>query len=136
MYISWDVNPDLPANEQWPLKYLLKAIFTPSCWMGRAVGYNKTWTDEVFRLVLDANTVSLPEHHVRLGDTWGYSLVFDDTHQVWVANHPYASFTNYVRTIELNEDEHLPKRWVILFLADYLKSNWGYVINEGGASRR
>jgi hypothetical protein len=59
----------------------LRVIFTPSCWIQNNP-YCAAWDAELKRLVETEKFVFLNRHHAKIGK-----------HTVWIANHPYASFS-------------------------------------------
>jgi len=56
-------------------------ITHPSCWL-QNYGYCKEWDDELNRLMREQRFVNITRCTANIGG-----------HEVWVANHPYASFT-------------------------------------------
>jgi len=60
---------------------VLWVITNPSCWL-QNYGYAQEWDDELNRLMRVECFANITEHTARIGG-----------HEVWIANHPYASFT-------------------------------------------
>lgn len=85
------------------LKYTLKVIFTSECWLQNHM-YNKEWDNELHELLLSGTEFEIIcDYTARIG-----------SRVVWIANHPYASFT-------ISGDITLrPSRKVIMMAQDRL----------------
>ncbi len=87
------------------MKYWLKALFTPGCWL-QLQSYNKCWDEELTRLLDSGEKFkNVSTHTANIG---GYI--------VWIANHPYGSFTPNHAFIK----EFRPSRATILRAMDHL----------------
>ena len=61
----------------------VRILLNPNYWI-TTERYSKTWNDELNRLMNEHSFTEIDEYTAKLGNT-----------TVWVANHPYVSFTNY-----------------------------------------
>lgn len=67
-------------NFKWWMKYTIKVLITPSCWI-RNYQTSKNW-DKKFLKLLEENKWGSPDQYTAcLGDI-----------VIWIANYPYASF--------------------------------------------
>jgi hypothetical protein len=60
---------------------LLKVLFTPSCWLQHA-DFSSAWDHQLNSLMATNKFIVESPYTARLGQS-----------RVWIANHPYASFT-------------------------------------------
>ena len=88
------------------MKYWLKVLFTPGCWI-QNTAYSPLW-DAQLRALLDSG-----EKFV-VADSSGYTASIGD-YVVWIENHPYASFTPYS-----GNSNRRPSRATILRAMDHL----------------
>lgn len=77
------------------LKYLVRVLLTPTCWI-RNERTNNVWDRELNQLMEKYDFQPITGYTARLGPV-----------ELWVANHPYASFT-------LRNQTFLPKRTTVL----------------------
>jgi len=83
------------------MKNFLRVLFTPSCWFQGNM-YSAEWDRQLKELLKTYRFTEIGEHTAKLG-----SCV------VWIANHPYASFSPY------NMDAR-PKRSTVLLAHERL----------------
>lgn len=62
------------------MKYLLKVLITPMCWM-QNYRYSETWNTTLNKLLTTNNFEYQDSAHAKIGK-----------YIVWIENHPYASF--------------------------------------------
>lgn len=93
------------------LKYLLKAIITPSCWL-RVKKTNKEWDNYLWNSLLTDDITIIGSHEILINDCI-----------VWIANAPYASGTLRIRTdfANVDHDTYHCGRSTSLLLRDELK---------------
>ena len=96
------------------IKYFLKVITTPSCWI-QVDKYSKDWDDILNKLLEKENFKDFGTHRAKIGNT-----------EVWVSNMPYGAFSV---TLD-NKTVLRPKRTTIFkayekYLRDYLIHNTG-----------
>jgi len=80
---------------------LLFIFFHPSYWLMNNP-YSREWDHELVRLMNNLKFTEINAYHATIGDK-----------KVWIANHPYASFTF---SQNINPFEHTvsrPSRWTI-----------------------
>lgn len=65
------------------LKWFLKVLFTPACWV-QNYPYSKDWDEKLKRLLEERRFVNVTYYTAEISG-----------HVVWIANHPYASFSLY-----------------------------------------
>ena len=65
------------------MNYLLKTLLTPQCWI-QNYEYNPIWDTKLRSLI--------KEHTFKLKSNYTATL---GGHEIWIGNHPYASFTPY-----------------------------------------
>ncbi len=87
------------------MKYWFKVLFTPSCWL-QLQSYSPVW-DAQLRHLLDSG-----EKFSNLSPTGCSAKI--GKHEVWIENHPYASFTPYQGL------KYRPSRATILRAMDHL----------------
>jgi len=63
------------------MKTFIKVLTTPSCWIQNA-SYSKVWDEKLIELLKIGTFEKLSECSAVIGGI-----------EVWIANHPYASFT-------------------------------------------
>lgn len=85
------------------LYWFLKVITTPSCWL-QNYKYSVGWDKKLRELLEKEEFTEISEHYAQIGK-----------YKVWVANHPYASFTN--------KYEARPSRRTILKAMEKLEHN-------------
>lgn len=100
---------------------VLRVLTTPACWLQNN-DYCPEWDEELNRLMRTERFTDVTRYTARIGG-----------HLVWVANHPYASFT-------MREHEVRPSRATILrakrkLMADVISAN-ADVSNGGNANRQ
>ena len=94
-------------NFKWWLKYTIKVLLTPSCWV-RIHRTSRIWDKQLQKL--------LEENKWRNHDWYTAYL---DNNEIWISNHPYASFCPY-KPVKLNV---LPRRKTVLYAADRLEQD-------------
>ena len=62
---------------------IIRVLFTPRCWVNTGT-YSKEWDASLNRRLLEHTFRADGMHTAMLGDI-----------KVWIANHPYASFSTY-----------------------------------------
>jgi hypothetical protein len=67
------------TNWLW-VKYRVLAAFHPGCWGYAGDNFDEAWDTELWNLLIDGQIKFVDKHIALIGE-----------HQVWVANHPYAS---------------------------------------------
>lgn len=85
---------------------MMRVILTPSCW-SQNYTYSEAWDKKLNALMDEHDFTEITEHTAQIGEVC-----------VWVANHPYASFTPYG-----NMPSVRPKRTTILRAWDKLVSD-------------
>ncbi len=82
---------------------LTRVLCTPTCWLQNST-YSAEWDRKLNQLMKGHRFKTLDAHRARLGPV-----------VVWIANHPYASFTPENRHVEIR-----PRRITILRAYDKL----------------
>lgn len=98
------------------IKSWFRVLFTPSCWMQNE-SYSKEWEEELKELMDKHKFSSIGTHTAKLGEQ-----------EIWVANHPYSSFTPYPKHVGVR-----PSRATILEAHDKLIRDW---LDIGGNDER
>lgn len=86
---------------------LIRVLTTPSCWLQNN-SYSRQWDRRLNELMAKHKFVRVSKHTARLGDLL-----------IWVANHPYASFSPYGE----HEQDIRPRRVTIFRAHDKLMSD-------------
>lgn len=87
------------------MKYWIRVLLTPSCWIQNKP-YSAKWNALLNKLLMEEEFTDVTEFYARIGGI-----------QVWINNHPYASFSPYHGNFELNIR---PRRSTILKAYDKL----------------
>ena len=82
-----------------------KVLITPACWI-QNYDYSKAWDIKLKKLMEENKFTGLDLYTARLGNQ-----------SIWIANHPYASFTSSYLNVR-------PKRSTILYAWDKLEKDY------------
>lgn len=63
------------------LKYFIKVILTPTCWLQNE-SYSEAWDELLLKLMEEHKFIHINQYVAKIGNV-----------TVWIENHPYASFT-------------------------------------------
>jgi len=85
------------------LMYLLKVFVTPMCWI-RTSGTNRIWDRAIRHELKNPKFTNYDRYTVELNGK-----------QIWVANYPYASFTDYATS-----SKGMPSRRTVFMFNDAL----------------
>lgn len=91
-------------NFKWWLKYTIKVLITPSCWI-RNYRTSKIWDKQFLKLLEENNWERTSVYTAYIG-----------SEEVWISNHPYASFFPYRPA----GGGALPSRKTVLYAMDRL----------------
>ena len=92
-------------NFKWWLKYTIKVLLTPSCWI-RNYPTSKVWDMRLLNL--------MEENKWRGNDTY---TAYIGKEEIWIKNHPYASFEPGAMV------QMLPSRKTALYAMDRLEQD-------------
>ncbi len=105
---AWPVRAGGHMKKQKAITYLVDAVvswlfifFHPSYWI-MINPYSREWDNELVRLMDNFKFTEINGYHATIGDK-----------RIWIANHPYASFTLFQDTNPFEPKESRPSRRVL-----------------------
>lgn len=93
------------------IRNALRVLLTPGCWI-QVKRYSPEWDKRLLELLETERFHSINKWTVKLGDQ-----------EIWIENHPYASFAPYFYSLYSGIDAEVrPRRSTILYAMDKLEA--------------